>query len=74
MYTTEEFAKLMGVDKTIAYGFLRFMVATGLATTTAKPREPGKKGKPTLIYGIGAAALENLQKRFNPETAVAQAV
>lgn len=50
MYTVDQVATMFGVEKQVAYGFLKFLATKGLIDTDKETREPGQKGKSATLY------------------------
>lgn len=67
--TVEKFAEIMGVERNVAYGLLRFLADKGLVQTGKQPQPEGKKGKPAILYffdmGVGKRLVEHLVKKLN---------
>lgn len=51
MFTTDQIAQMLGVDKTTAYGLLRFLATKGLIEVS-KASSNGKRGKPAMLYKV----------------------
>lgn len=51
-FTVDQFSEANGIEKPVAYGFLRFLAERGFATTTKTDKVAGKRGKPSTIYTL----------------------
>jgi len=51
-FTVDQFASANGVQKPVAYGFLRFCAERGVATTSKANKPEGTRGKPSVVYNI----------------------
>jgi hypothetical protein len=51
-FTVEQFASANGVQKPVAYGFLRFLAEKGLASTSKADKKEGTRGKPSVVYDL----------------------
>lgn len=58
--TVEKFAEIMGVEKSVAYGLLRFLADAGLVQTDKRKQPEGKKGKPATLYMLDDGVGERL--------------
>jgi hypothetical protein len=58
--TIDELALKLGVDQTVAYGFIRFLEEKRWATTVGAKKEPGARGKGKKIYALKAEAAKEL--------------
>jgi predicted ArsR family transcriptional regulator len=61
-HTAATFAQAIDVDKDAAYGFLRFLVAKGLAENLGAKQAPGKKGRGEIHYRVRADAPDAVAK------------
>lgn len=50
--TIEQIAKSVGVSQQVAYGFVTFLVAQGLAKKVGTIKPPGQRGKGKNVYKI----------------------
>jgi predicted transcriptional regulator len=57
MKTADQISKLLGVDKTTAYGLLKFMAEIGCATTG---KLASSRGKPSTTYNFDLASIQEL--------------
>ncbi len=66
--TVEKFAEVMGVERNVAYGLLRYLADKGLVKTGKLPQPEGKKGKPAILYffdqNMGKRLIEHLIKKL----------
>lgn len=62
MFTTEQIAEKFGVEKTVAYGFLRFLAEAGIVETGRAAKVEGRKGKPATLYKLEANTGEKLSQ------------
>jgi len=49
-YTVDQFAAQHGLEKPVAYGFLRMLADKGMLATEKATKVPGTRGKPATIY------------------------
>lgn len=68
--TTQEFAGLLDVEKEVAYGLMRFLVAKGMVKKLdGTLKAPGAKGKGADIFAMpattGAAVARLLNAAYN---------
>ena len=57
-FTVEQFASANGVQKPVAYGFLRFLAEKGLASTSKADKKEGTRGKPSVVYDLPETAAQ----------------
>lgn len=62
--TLTDIATKLGVDKTVAYGLVRFLEAKSLILATGTKRQPGAKGKGAKVYTLSDSANVDLQSLF----------
>ncbi len=60
MYTTEQIAEFLGVEKTVAYGFVHLLTELDLVETDKAPKVEGKKGKRAVLYKLDDSCLAKL--------------
>ncbi len=48
--TTNQIAKLLGVEPGVAYGLLRYLVEKGYITASSAPKVEGKRGRRAVLY------------------------
>lgn len=56
----DEIATKLGVDQTVAYGFIRFLEARRWVTTVGAKKEPGARGKGKKLYAFRPEAPKEL--------------
>lgn len=56
----DTFADVFGIERNIAYGFLRFISEAKLVQTGKRPQPKGKKGKPATLFHLDASLGERL--------------
>lgn len=66
----KQFADMLGIEESTAYGMLRFCHEMSLCDITKRPQPQGKKGKPATIYLLNAKHVaerlgELLVKKFD---------
>lgn len=49
-FTVDQFANANGVEKPVAYGFLRYLAEKGQVSTSKAVKPEGTRGKPAVIY------------------------
>lgn len=59
--TTEEFAVSLGVDKQTAYGFIKFLEASGLVEKVGTRPNATGKGKGSNLYTVKPDAGDKLK-------------
>lgn len=60
MYTCEQIAEFLGVEKTVAYGFVHLLTELGLVETDKAPKVEGKKGKRAVLYKLDRSCMDKL--------------
>lgn len=71
----DKFSDIFGIERNIAYGFLRFISEAGLVQTGKRPQPKGKKGKPATLFhldaGLGERLVAHIAKHLEkfPDTA-----
>ena len=53
-------AELLGVDRTAAYGLLRFLADADIVAVEKEEKVAGKRGRSSMAYKIDAAAVDKL--------------
>ena len=56
----DEIAERLGVEQTVAYGFVRFLEAKRWVTTLGAKKHPGARGKGKKLYGMKPEAAKEL--------------
>lgn len=54
MTTVDKFTEVLGIERIISYGFLRFIAEAGLVKTSKLKKAKGGRGKPSTIYHLDA--------------------
>lgn len=57
--SSKEFSTLAGIEYAAAQGFIKFLVAQGLATVAEKRPNPTGKGRATTVYNVPAQIALN---------------
>lgn len=64
--TVDQIAQKFGVDKTTAYGLVRFLEKKGLLVTAGTTRKEGARGKGSTLYTVAVGAQASLEELFRP--------
>lgn len=60
--STQELAEKLDVDKTTAYGLIKFLCSVGAAEKSGTRKTHGKRGKGESLYTVNAENLDHCLK------------
>lgn len=64
--TVDDIGTKLGVDKTVAYGLVRFLEAKGVLVVDGTTRKEGSRGKGSKIYKPVEGADDLMSELFKP--------